>query len=377
MRDFDREFDAALDELNPDSSVGLCSMAMYGSTIADALNIQLDSFRRVYDPDRIEILRSLSKARFLDPSSADPIKVFVKPEPHKLSKIAEGRYRLISAVSLVDTMVDRVMFRWLAKAIMATVGQTPVMIGWSPLRGGYRYLLEKFRGKKTRGLDKTAWDWTVPEWLIKDCLQVIFSLAEMPNPRWTEWALLRWQALFRDAIFQFSDGTVVKQPGWGVMKSGCYLTIIINSIGQLIHHAIALRRLNKHPKSLAFVTIGDDVTVEDFEQFPEYERIILENGALLKPSEPTAHIEFAGFVYSEEGGVSRAWPEYWQKHLFAASHTGPETLEALLESYMILYAHEPNFGEWVRWVLAKINATRLSDRRVCRAIWDFEGLASV
>lgn len=59
---------------------------------------------------------------------ADDIKVFVKQEPHSWEKISEGRFRLISAVSMVDTMVDRIVFGDLVDRVLATAGETPVMI---------------------------------------------------------------------------------------------------------------------------------------------------------------------------------------------------------------------------------------------------------
>lgn len=367
-RDFDRLFDEALQDLNKDSSVGLCDMSRYGSTIGEALKAA-DGFGNNFDPERVEILRRLVIQRMENPGDADNIKVFIKKEPHKMSKIVEKRYRLISAVSLVDTMTDRVMFRWLMRASLSTVLETPCLIGWNPLRGGYRFMEAKFGGLKTRGLDKTAWDWTVREWLIKAVKEVLKHLAVGANDYWLRWLDQRWQALFRDAVFEFSDGTVIAQPGWGVMKSGCYLTIIINSIGQMLYHALALRHLDMEPDSLKFVTIGDDVTLEDFERFREYEQYILDHGALLKPSEPTSHVEFAGFIFGKDGGRYVSWPEYWEKHLYAISHS-TATLPEMLFAYQILYANEPVFLDWVRRCLAEVDSGKVRSLWSLRTIWE-------
>ena len=39
----------------------------------------------------------------------DPIRVFVKNEPHSSKKLEEGRVRLIMSVSIVDQLVERVL----------------------------------------------------------------------------------------------------------------------------------------------------------------------------------------------------------------------------------------------------------------------------
>lgn len=344
-------------------------MRNYGSTIGVALKSEPNGFGRKFDAGRVAILREMVWQRIQRPEESDPIKVFIKREPHKLDKIATGRYRLISAVSLVDTMVDRVLFGRLCRKILSTVGETPCLIGWSPLRGGYHLLIEKFRGRTTRGLDKTAWDWTVSKWVLDATLAVLLELMDGAEPVVVDLARRRWKQLFSDAIFQFSDESQVKQPGWGVMKSGCYLTIVINSIGQMLYHALALKRLHLPYDSLRFVTIGDDVTVEDFAEFDQYERIIKHYGALLKPSEPTRHLQFAGFNFQVENGREECWPEYWQKHLYNVSHSQKLPAEALLP-YLVLYANEPNFGEYVRSTMSVECPEALLTRRGCKSIWE-------
>nr|QKI29236.1 hypothetical protein 2 [Amygdalus persica sobemo-like virus] len=262
-------------------------------------------------------------------------------------------------------MVDRVMFGWLMRAALQSVTDTPCLIGWSPVMRGYQYLLSRFSGP-TRGLDKTAWDWTVRGWMIQLTRDVIKELALCAPRWWLEWVDVRWEVLFRDAVFQFSDGEKVAQPGWGVMKSGCYLTILVNSIGQMLYHALAMRSIGLNPTEVPFVTIGDDVTLEDFPEFEAYERYILTHGALLKESVPTEHIEFAGFV-TEPG---RCWPEYWQKHAFAVCHTVAEKLPELITGYRLLYAHEDRMEQWLTWVLSDVSPASVRMRRANLMVWE-------
>lgn len=359
-RDFDYEFDYALQQLRVESSVGECPMKNFGSTISQALKYNLDVYMKPsFDKERVAYLKELVRDRLTKPLTSDPIKVFIKQEPHKLQKIAEGRWRLISAVSLVDTMCDRIVFQRLTRKIMTSVMKTPALIGWSPVRSGHLMLSSMFSGKKTRGLDKKAWDWTVSGWALKAILQVLKDLCLNLPSEVERWMNSRWCALFRDAVFQFADGTQIQQPGWGVMKSGCYLTIVINSIGQLLHHALAQQFVPQ--ADVVKVVLGDDMTLEDFDGFQHYESVIKENGALLKPSEATNYVTFAGFVMYQY----RMYPEYWQKHLYNITHKNLETVTEALESYLVIYAFDETFGAWLRTLAAKLMPERMRSRREC------------
>lgn len=326
----------------------MTSLRRYGQTVGQLLNVGPLG----YDEERVSLLRSAVKVRLENPRDADPIRCFIKHEPHKLSKLEENRLRLISAVSLVDTMTDRIMFGWLARTVLMKVGETPVMVGWSPTGGGLSWMIDLFRGKTTRGLDMTAWDWTVMEWMILALRDLVKSLALFAPAWWYEWVDARWEMLFRDAIFCFADGTLVRQPGWGVIKSGCFLTIILNSFGQILKFHLASRRLSL-PR-ITRVIMGDDETLEDFESFDQYEKFINDLGFRLKPSEPIdGELQFAGW---------RMFPnyttilEYASKHVFKITHTPDSDIVTVLEAYQRLYVYSDVWLRWIQEELAKRDA---------------------
>lgn len=348
---FEAYFARALKDLNPSSSVGMCSFRHYGNTVEEALGgnprIEGDA-----NPERVEMLKQMTYLRLRNISKSDPIRIFVKHEPHKLSKLEEERYRLISAVSLVDAMADRILFIWLSSAILDNAGTNSMAIGWSPMAGGYRWVMDTFRGGRgTRGLDMTAWDWTMPEWLILAIKDVIQELAVCAPEFWRNLVEARWESLFRDAWFCFGDGSVVQQPGWGLMKSGCFLTIIMNTLSQLVRHVLVCNSLGINWE-IPRVFLGDDQTIEDFPMFGEYERETRRLGFLLKDSVVSVdRVHFAGFVMDREGAV----PEYQDKHVYLITHTPDDQLAARLESYQVLYAHHSGFYEWVYWELARVS----------------------
>lgn len=345
-----------------DSTVGLTSLRCYGSTVGEVLGGS--PALGTADPERVALLRAYVWQRLCNPKDADCIRVFVKGEPHKRAKLVEGRLRLISAVSLVDTMCDRIMFMWLQKRILATVGVNSCMMGLSPVGGGFRWYRELFRNKKTRALDMTAWDWTVPGWLLLALKEVIKDLAVLAPDYWKDWVDQRWEALFCDAVFGFADGSTVQQPGWGVMKSGCYLTLALNTFGQILRHHLVLDMMGMS-SHLVTVFCGDDQTVEDFPEFPEYERLTRSLGFLLKDSVVSdGPLHFIGFVMYDRYFV----PEYRNKHAFKIMHTPDDRLAETLSSYQYLYAFVPNWHYWISLELARVSPASVVKLRRAQAV---------
>lgn len=350
---FENAFPLALLDLDLESTVGLTSLRVYGNTVGEFL--KGSPALGTADPDRVEMLKAYVWQRLNDPSSPDVIRAFVKSEAHKKSKLAEGRLRLISAVSLVDTMCDRIMFMWLQKKILSTMGVNSCAMGLSPFRGGYRWYREYFRGKKTRALDMTAWDWTVPGWLLRALKEVVKHLAVLAPDYWKEWVDRRWEALFRDAVFGFADGTTVSQPGWGVMKSGCYLTLALNTFGQIVRHYLVCNRIGLK-RQLKTVFCGDDQTVEDFPEFPQYEAETRALGFLLKDSVVSVDVvHFIGFVMHHDFFL----PEYRDKHAFVLLHTRESKLAEVLSSYQYLYCFDAEWFSWIQKMLARLSPNKV------------------
>lgn len=340
-------------------------MTAYGTTNGEILKWDGIS----YDPERVKLFKEIVRFRFDQLNRgvevADDIKVFVKQEPHKLKKLAEGRVRLISAVSLVDSMVDRILFGWLGRAVLDNVGYTPCLVGWSPVRGGWIPFQDLFRGKPTNCLDKEAWDWTVTSWLVDTWLDVILELGIQHSDWWADMVRLRFKLLFEDCMFKFSDGTRVAQQTKGIMKSGCFLTIILNSLGQSILHYAAMGRMGQALNYREPLVLGDDTVqraIPDLETYVSH----LENlGARVKGAKVMHFVEFAGFAY--DGKV--CYPAYWQKHLFNMAHSS--NLADLLPNYQYLYVHEPVMYQFICRLAREVCPEAILPRCVAVDIMDF------
>nr|UGO57330.1 MAG: hypothetical protein 1 [Riboviria sp.] len=329
------------------SSPGLCQFRNYGTTNADVFRYTPETG---IDPVRSLEVKTVVKYRLEQLIAtkvlSDDIKVFVKPEPHKTSKLEEGRYRLISAVSLIDTLVDRVLFGWLQRKALLTVGKTPCFCGWSPIRGGWRYLRDRFLNYKVYCLDKSSWDWTVQEYLIKLWYNFIIHLAMDHRPWWRQAVKSRFTALFRDAVFQFSDGTRVAQGAPGIMKSGCFLTLLLNSVGQSFVHYLVMLRLGESPLLYQPITMGDDTVQKFFEFMEAYLKELTKLGVKVKYTKERRWVEFCGFTITNDSCT----PSYWEKHLFNLCHG---ELAEKLASYQIMYANEPRMAHFLHTIASR------------------------
>lgn len=284
-----------------------------------------------------------------DQPTADPIKVFVKQEPHKKKKLDEERYRLISAVSVVDTMVDRMLFQDMAKQALNTLYETPSMVGWTPLMGGYKILKRLFPGRVVC-VDKASYDWTVPEWMVSLWLDFIIELSYDSPEFWRRLVKARFRMLFYDAVFKFADGLVVRQKYPGIMKSGCFLTILLNSVGQVILHAAVQQRLGRPLADNLPRCMGDDTVQNYFNYLEEYLTLMSNMGFRVKEARVQNWIEFAGFAIDWDFAV----PAYWEKHLFSLAHMDYTVLEEALTSYQIIYACEPAMLSVVHALMDKV-----------------------
>lgn len=362
---FDIQFKKALEEIDPKSTPGYCILSVYGTTNGEIL--KWDGF--AYDPERVRMFKEVVYYRFQQllngENVADDIKVFVKQEPHKLKKLAEGRVRLISAVSLIDSTVDRILFGWLGRAVLNSVGYTPCLVGWSPVRGGWIPFQDRFRGKPTNCLDKEAWDWTVTDWLVDVWLEVVLELGLGHAPWWADMVRLRFKILFEDCVFRFEDGTRVRQGTKGIMKSGCFLTIILNSLGQSILHYAAMQRMGHALNYREPLVLGDDTVQEAVPELELYVQHLEQLGARVKGAKVMHFVEFAGFAYDGQF----CYPAYWQKHLFNMAHS--DNLREMLPNYQYLYVHEPVMYEFICRVAREVCPDAILPRCIAIDIMDF------
>lgn len=303
------------------------------------------------DEGRLEEMWLRVKTRLQD-RTCDPIRLFVKTEPHKRKKIELRRWRLISSVSVVDQIIDHMLFGEMNDLLVNSWFETPLKIGWTPFKGGYRLVP---RGP-VLAIDKSSWDWTVKRWILEEVLQVRLKMAH--GSRYEDWANLvvwRYNCLFVRPLFQTSAGVQLRQLVEGVMKSGCVNTITDNSIMQLILHARVCVELGI-PLGW-FWALGDD-TLQELPSRPKPYMDLLRQFCIVKQA--VCKPEFAGFDFS-----TGAEPMYRGKHAFNILHADARYIDDFKRAYKLLYYKSRYLPE----VLPYLAGSQLTDSQV-RDIWE-------
>lgn len=162
----------------------------------------------------------------------DPVRLFVKQEPHSKLKIEQGRFRLISSVSLVDQLVERMLFGPQNSTEIALWHSTPSKPGMGLSKDHqvallWEDLVRKHRTHPGAMADISGFDWSVQDWELWADLSMRIELGSFP-PLMKKAAISRFYCLM-NATFQLSDGTLLAQELPGLMKSGSYCTSSSNS----------------------------------------------------------------------------------------------------------------------------------------------------
>lgn len=278
----------------------------------------------------------------------DPIKVFIKDEPHKLTKIQQRRMRVIWCLSLVDQVVDRMLFIPWLDAELQNVDKVTSKAGWSPLPCGFRDLIRRF--PEAIAVDKTAWDWTMPDWCVRMYFRVKCHQMNVRNPLYMGVCRLRFEQVLGSLCrVRMPDGLNLRQKGLGIMKSGWLMTLSMNSAAQMFQHSLAMIRLTQECRyedlpNLGIWAMGDDVIMDvpppyyDINDFCYYYNVYLETtGCVVK--HVYANREFSGFMFLSMNNVT---PLYGEKHKFLLKYLKPADEQDTLMSYALLYSKTPN-----------------------------------
>lgn len=162
----------------------------------------------------------------------DPVRLFVKQEPHTQLKIEQGRFRLISSVSLIDQLVERMLFgpqntmeiaTWFkipSKPGMGLATEEQTRLLWNDLK-------YKHSNHPAAEADISGFDWSVQDWELWADLSMRIELGNFPDLM-KRAAVSRFYC-FMNSVFQLSSGEMIEQEIPGLMKSGSYCTSSTNS----------------------------------------------------------------------------------------------------------------------------------------------------
>lgn len=340
-------FDRVFENLDMTSSPGLPYIR-----VATTNKLLFCDKNGVVIPEKKEWLWAQVESRLKD-ESFDPIRFFVKAEPIKQEKLEQGRFRLIASISVVDQVIDQMIFGWQNEAIKDVWDQVPPKVGWSQMLGGWKIVPSCMR----IAIDKKAWDWTVKEWMLEAEFKLRLWLCH-ENPLFQKLATWRYRCLYEHPLLVTSSGVVLRQEFIGIMKSGSVNTIMSNSIMQVILHYRVCVELGQEPGFLW--SMGDDTLQSEPDDLDQYMNRLREY-CLAK--DPVRAVEFAGFEF----GPGFTNPMYPAKHAFNLLYFDPRFAQDMVNSYSLLYTRSTDSG-WVFRTLSELGEAPTSE--FLRMVWN-------
>lgn len=279
------------------------------------------------------------------------LRVFIKMEPHKKTKVETKRWRLIVAAPLAVQVAWQMMFHYMNDKEIDHAYYIPSQQGLKMVGGGWATFKRTWDERNLTGsLDKSAWDWTAPKWALDLDLELRMRLARGSRIRdWYKISKDLYENMFGNPIWMLTSGDLYRQEYPGIMKSGCVNTISTNSHCQVMLHLLVCDDANviKYPLP---VCCGDDTLNHPMHLTlgSNYARY----GVQIKAVSET--MEFMGHVFTDNGPK----PSYIMKHLFKLPYMTDEIMPEYLDSMARMYVHVPElFTFWE--ALARANGTPL------------------
>lgn len=266
-------------------------------TVIDRLHLFVDT--------PIEEIRALSPQQLVEQGFCDPVRVFVKGEPHSTRKVEQERWRLISAISLCDQLVERLLCNDQNKLEIAEYETNPSAPGLGlsddqQLAAFYVRVMRIAGGGEFAEADVTGWDWSVQEWELAEEAEFRIELGSM-NPVAAQCMRARFICV-ANSVYALPDGSLVELLFAGVQLSGCFNTSSTNSRLRVFVAYLA--------GAMWAIAMGDDCVEDAVEQAREKYSAL---GHPLKMYvKKQTNFEFCSNIFSSEG----AWPVDGTKTLY-------------------------------------------------------------
>lgn len=285
------------------------------------------------------------------------LKAFNKSEPTKKSKLAQGMPRIIVGLPLHKLLKHASVFKNLAFSMTDNWKKSPVKYAFAHGNAGHIENLAQWLGRgKLQESDKKNWDYMFQEWCFVACRKIVQELAvrplNMPEEEFAQY-LVDVEAAFAEICvnsrYRTSSGHVYSPKANGIMKSGWFLTIVVNSMAQITLNTLVLMRLGCTDEEILdkhkIVAGGDDVlqTLDGID-LVEYAKIAARLGMPIEEfveRESFAKCEFFSheIMLDELTGSWKFLPVRFSKHIENLKKVKTEDLPQALRSAM---------GNW-RW----------------------------
>lgn len=273
---------------------------------------------------------SWTASELVENDMCDPVRLFVKNELHGRDKVRDRRFRLIASVSLIDQLVERILFSRQNKAEIDAWQVIPSKPGMGLHDEGLDALKEGI-GKLQRPVDTdvSGFDWSVKDWALNlDAVARLrlmgfntpIKLSQTYRYSAVERLVLARVRCLSLSVLVTSDGGVYAQQQPGIQKSGSYNTSSTNSRVRWM-----MARLAGAEEAIC---MGDDAVEEYHPGAPEAYKAM---GLLVKEYEERSlevGLSFCSHRFTADGPAE---PENWSKLTARLLNTVPATQDHMLE----------------------------------------------
>lgn len=289
----------------------------------------------------------------------DPVRLFIKDEPHKMAKILDGKLRLISGVSLVDQLTERLLGGAQNNLEIANWDSCPSKPGLGLDDDGLLLLGQYFKRELESGpllqMDVKGWDWSTQEWEHLADAEARSLLTDGVNDMFT--FLLKSNAVcVTRSVFCLPSGELLAQFDPGAQLSGSYWTSSTNSRMRVLASLVA-RRLAGHQLigPVGVAAMGDD-SVE--RAFPGVKEALESLGHTIGMENSTTVLRNVSFCSHEWMENGLAYPENPYKTVFRyLSHRGgPDQFSDWYAQLAWVLRHHPDRDNFLRVCFARVGS---------------------
>ena len=355
---------------NGDKSPGRVFMAQgYGTNKDVLMKVGMPALVEIVD-ERINSLLDCSEEE--SKTNSDPVRIFIKNEPHSMKKVNQKRWRLIWGVSLVDQIIDRICYQELCEKSIENADKQAAKPGFSFKHGGVSKLMQKHDNGKSNWIsfDASQFDFTVSGWLFDVVRQLNSRLItnDCNGKLKMTWELLTKSRELAATFgsFAFSDGTVCEKTIPGVQLSGRYTTIDSNSKIMILIRVLYDVARNKASDVNGIIAMGDDTVqsglTENLEDFILFCKQIC-GITLTVESKPGTLVEqnFCSMDFKKLNGNTYCYiPRNFDKNMYALCNMDVKKVQYMGDTMLNLcidYAFHDKFD-----LLHSILTTKFGDK---------------
>jgi hypothetical protein len=289
------------------------------------------------------------------------LKLFGKAEANKLKKVKNEMIRIVAGFPLHVMVKNQALFHDMLGVAIENWMTSPVKYAFSPGNPGHcEHLMKYFEGHAVYECDKDTWDFHMFGYIFDVLTRVVLGLARQPEGMSDE-EYEEWRTDARNAIEEVSSqettyvctsGKAFRAKRKGIMKSGWLLTIFGNSVGQLVPHVIALKRLGHTAVEILSecfkILAGGDDTLQTFPHGYDVQTYVDSMKTVGFSIEIKRHESFIGCEFFSNNfvmrdGVIAFIPVRFTKHIEKLKRVKNEHLAMALSSAMINYCWDKRF----------------------------------